>query len=70
VKKTLGLNTVLLGYPNHVACGVSFDKPVEGDAFSFEGVDYTVCDPTFINAPIGATMPRYKNTNPTIVSLN
>ena len=69
VKKTLGLNTILLGYPNHVACGVAFDKPVEGDAFMFEGVNYTVCDPTFINAPIGATMPRYKNTNPSIVSL-
>lgn len=68
VKKTLGLETVMLGYPNHVACGVAFDKPVDGDTFSFEGVEYTMCDPTFINAPIGATMPKYRNTPPTIVS--
>lgn len=69
VKNTVGLKTVLLGYPNHVACGVAFNNPVEGDSFSFEGETYTMCDPTFINAPVGATMPKYKSTSPNILSV-
>lgn len=69
VKNTLDLNTVLLGYPNHVSCGVNFTKDVQGDSFNYKGEKYVMCDPTYINAPIGATMPKYKSTDPVIIGL-
>lgn len=69
LQQTTDYKTVLLLYPNHVACGVAFGEPVEGDTFTHKGVVYTMCDPTFINAPVGATMPRYKNVRPTIIEL-
>ncbi len=69
VREILGLKTVMFGYPNHVSCGVAFTKQVEGDAFSLEGEQYTVCDPTYIGAPIGATMPRYEGMDPVVIRM-
>lgn len=69
VKNTLGLNTVMFGYPNHVACGVKFTQPVTGDSFVYNGDKFVMCDPTFINAPIGATMPKYKGMEPVVIEL-
>lgn len=69
VKGIVGYNTVLLGYPGHVACGVAFDTPVDGDSFDVEGERYVMCDPTYINAPVGATMPKFKNVAPTVYPL-
>ena len=69
VREILGLKTVMFGYPNHVSCGVAFTQPVQGDVFSFEGKQYWVCDPTYIGAPIGASMPRYAGTEPVIVRM-
>lgn len=67
VKRTLGLKTIMLGYPNHVACGVEFDAPVKGDSFSYKGHNYVMCDPTYIGAPIGATMPKFKDMTPAYI---
>lgn len=69
VQNTLDLKTVLLRYPGHVACGVEFLNQVDGDSFQFGGHTYVMCDPTYIGAPIGATMPQFKNTSPTFVEL-
>jgi hypothetical protein len=69
VKNITGLETVMLLYPNHVACGVAFNSNVEGDSFSLKGIDYTMCDPTYIGAPIGATMSKYRSVNPSIIEL-
>jgi hypothetical protein len=46
-------------YDGHIATAVKFSNNVAGDYFTFKGEKYTVCDPTFINAPIGMTMPQY-----------
>lgn len=60
VRKLLGLDVVLLDYPEHIATAVRFNGNVDGDYLMVGGQKYTVCDPTYIGASIGMTMPRYK----------
>lgn len=69
VKNTLDLKTVMLEYPGHVACGVEFNQPVEGDGFLCNGKKYIMCDPTYIGAPIGATMPKFLGVAPNFIEL-
>lgn len=63
VKKLLGLDVVLLDYPEHIATAVRFNGNVGGDYLMVGGQKYTVCDPTYIGASIGMTMPRYKTVS-------
>ena len=69
VKDLFGLDVVMLCYEGHVACGIEFPEKVAGDSFSFNGKTYVMCDPTYIGAPIGATMPQFRNVSPSIVQL-
>ena len=61
VRNLLGLDVVLLDYPDHIATAVRFNENVGGDYLMVGGQKYTVCDPTYIGADIGMTMPTYKN---------
>ncbi len=69
VKDLLGLDVVLFRYQGHVSCGVHLPADVKGDSFTFEGKRYVMCDPTYIGAPIGATMTKYRGVQPEIVKL-
>ena len=51
-----------------VVC-VVFEEDVTGDSYVFEGRRYVMCDPTYIGAPVGATMPKYRGVTPQIVRL-
>ncbi len=61
-----------LQYDGHLATAVCFGENVNinGDMFSYGGKKYYVCDPTYINASIGMTMPQYKNKMPKIIKMN
>ena len=61
-----------LQYEGHLATAVCFgnDVNISGDAFSYAGKKYYVCDPTYINATIGMTMPQFKDKMPKIVKIN
>ncbi len=67
VEELLGLRTVLVDYQvdpdietvGHVACGVAFTYEVAGTFITHEGNRYTICDPSYIDAPVGCPMPRY-----------
>ena len=61
VRQLLGLDVVFLDYPNHIATAVAFKGNVAGDYFSVDGKRYTVCDPTYIGASVGQTMPNFKS---------
>ena len=63
VRKLLGLDVVLLDYPEHIATAVRFNGNVSGDYLMVNGWKYIVCDPTYIGASIGMTMPRYKTVS-------
>ncbi len=69
VKHILGLDAVLLEYPNHIATAVNFSGSATGDYVSVGGKPYTVCDPTYIGAGIGMAMPQFKNTAAKVVKM-
>ena len=70
VRELLGVDVVLLHYTDHLATAVCFGDDVPGDYFMIEGRRYVVCDPTYINANIGESMPRYKTAKAKIVRVN
>lgn len=69
VRELLGLDAVLLHYPGHLATGVCFETDVSGDYVSLDGKRYLVCDPTFIHADIGQSMPEFKQTAAEIIRI-
>jgi hypothetical protein len=62
----MGLDVVLLHYPEHLATAVHFNEDVDGDYLMVEGEKYLICDPTFIGARIGMCMPDYKQVSPIV----
>ncbi len=52
-------------YPGHLATAVHFPggNP-HGDYVIVDGMQFVVADPTYINAPIGLTMPEFRGTIP------
>lgn len=70
VKGLLGLDVAAVIYFNHAAAAVAFTEPVDGYSFKIDDVDYTVCDPTYTDAPIGAVMPRYLGYTPLAIKIN
>lgn len=62
VTNILNLDVAFVSYPGHLATAVHFTQDIPGDYFLVNGKRYLVCDPTFINAPIGRTMPGMNNS--------
>lgn len=60
-----------LQYEGHVATAVFFgdDFKAKGDAFTYGGKRYYVCDPTYINASVGMTMPQFIGKTPKVIKL-
>ncbi len=70
VHELLGLDVVLLNYPNHIATAVCFGSDdVKGDYFNIRGKRYVVCDPTYIGASIGRSMPNFRGVSPKLVTI-
>ena len=69
VRDLLGLDVILVFYPGHLATAVAFNKPVEGDYINLNGKRYTICDPTYIGAPVGETMPDMDNQTAKVIML-
>ena len=69
VRDLMGLEAVLLYYPGHLATAVKFDEEIPGDHIVVDGDRYLVCDPTYINASIGMTMPGMDNGKAVVIML-
>ena len=69
VRDLLELDVVLVHWPGHLATAVAFPEEVAGDYFTIDGRHFTVCDPTYIGANIGMTMPQFKNVSARLVNL-
>lgn len=67
VKEILGLNTIGLLFPGHVATAVQFRGAAEGSYIRYKGAKYYVCDPTYINATYGMTIPEVRNKDVRII---
>lgn len=68
VHDLLGLETILLDYPNHIASAVRFNEEIAGDYVILpDGSRYLICDPTYIGAPVGACMEQFRQVAPGII---
>lgn len=70
VKSLTGLDVILLDYPDHIATAVRFNENVSGDYIEYNNSRYYVCDPTYIGAPIGYSMPDYKSIPANIIVID
>lgn len=69
VRDLMGLDVVLLHYPGHLATAVAFNGSVNGDYLIYKNRKYVVCDPTYINADVGWTMPGMNNQEVQVIAL-
>ena len=69
VRDLLGLDVVLVNWPGHIATAVAFPEAVEGDYFTIDGRRYTICDPTYIGANVGMTMPQFQGVGAKLIKL-
>ena len=69
IRDLLDLKVVLVYYPGHLATAVNFTEHITGDYILLNGQRFTVCDPTYIGAPVGATMPDMDNSGAKIILL-
>lgn len=70
VRDLLGLKTILVFYPGHLASAVCFTDKVAGDYIMLDGKRFIITDPTYIGAPVGKTMPDMDNTQASVILLN
>ncbi len=71
VRDVLGLKCLLVYYPSHLAAAIEFsDDTVNGDYIALDGHKYIIADPTYINAPIGFTMPGMDNATAKVIRLD
>lgn len=69
VRDLVGLSCILVYYPGHLAAAVCFDEHVNGDYIMLENKRFVICDPTYIGAPVGATMPDMDNAGAKVILL-
>lgn len=70
IKEIYGIPVALVYYPGHLAAAVNFTDTVNGDYIETSGRRFTICDPTYINAPIGRTMPGMDNGQAKLIIIN
>lgn len=69
VRDLLGLDVLLVYYPGHLATAIEFTEEVTGDYIMHNGKKYVISDPTYIDAPVGRTMPGMDNAKAKIILL-
>ena len=69
IRDLLHLKALLMYYPGHLATAIAFTDNVPGDYVELRGTRYVVCDPTYINAPVGHTMPDMDNATAQVILL-
>ena len=69
VRDLLGLPVILVYYPGHLATAVAFPGQEQGDYIMLNGQRFIICDPTYIGAPVGVTMPDMNNQTAQVILL-
>ena len=69
VRDLVGRPVVLLNYPNHLAAAVNFSGEVSGAYLNVDGKKFVVCDPTYIGAPVGLSMPSTEGATCKVIRL-
>ena len=64
------LDCIALDYPNHINTAVNFQDETRGAFITVRGAKYVVCDPTYINAPIGYLPEEFKGMTPKVITFD
>lgn len=64
------LQCIGLDYPGHVNTAVCFQEETRGNYVTVNGLKYVVCDPTYINAPIGYLPDEFNGLTPKIITFD
>ena len=67
VRRFVGFDVIGLKYPGHIATAVCMKEEFPGDYVVYNDKDYVICDPTYLNAPVGACMPEFESVMPQII---
>lgn len=68
MRDLLGVKAALIYYPGHLATAICFSEgKVYGDYVEVGGDKYTICDPTYIGASVGMTMPNMNNAEAEVI---
>ncbi|MEI6435026.1 MAG: hypothetical protein WCP32_09295 [Bacteroidota bacterium] len=70
VRHLLALKMVGLETPDHLFTAVHFNDDAFGDYLTYKGETFIVADPTYINAPVGKTMPVVNLQDAKIIPMN
>ena len=70
VKHYTSFDCVGLDFPTHVNTAVCFGESPQGAFIKVNNKYYTICDPTYVNAPIGYLHSKYESFQPKIISIN
>jgi len=62
IKEFFGINVVGVKYKDHMATALYI--PLEGDSVSVKSKRFVVADPTYVNATLGMSMPKYRAIKP------
>ncbi len=69
VRSLLHKKVVLLEYPDHISTAVQMPGDLKGDHIRIGNDKYYVCDPSYIGATLGMTIPKYKNISVKVYAL-
>ncbi len=70
VRDLLGLECAIVDYPGHLATAVALGDDAKGDYIMINNKRFLICDPTYIGAQIGRTMPGMDNATAKVLLLN
>lgn len=61
VRNFMNRDVIAVSWPGHLATAVEASEEFEGDRITIEEKTYLICDPTYIGADSGLTMPQFVN---------
>ncbi|MFQ5822536.1 MAG: hypothetical protein ACE5JB_00590 [bacterium] len=70
VSNLLRLEVIGLDYPGHIATAVHFTDDIKGDYVMYRHKKFIICDPTYINADLGMSIPEVKNATPEVLEIS
>lgn len=69
VRDLLDLDCLLVYTPGHLFTAVAFPDEVSGESITLQGRRYTMADPTYIGAPVGATQSCVDRSSLQVIKL-
>jgi hypothetical protein len=69
VRHILGMEVILLDYPDHIMTAVYFDEQITGSYVIHDGRKFYICDPTYLDSSPGMLYPGYRGVGCQILTI-